>query len=255
MSYQMLEDIDEKSTIFPLRIAFSFLSSAAAFSFMAVLMYIKAGLHQQTYISTLSTIINLVAAYHYYEMLKVRVKDKISPSVEWNMGALRHSDWAVTMPLLVLKLYALINNADHDLLLNSVDLSAFLAAIMILLGAYCRLDLDELVGWDTMTTLYKITGLGCYIGSWTILVLLLIDLTQSYSEVDNNVIVYSFFLVWPCYGVVACVAVWQRQGSTGYPKNVALMKDVVYSGLDIFSKGVFAYYTSSMAFGISVLGS
>lgn len=255
MSYNMLEDIDEKSTIFPLRIAFSFLSSAAALSFVAVLTYIKAGTQHQTYIATLSTIINLVAAYHYYEMLKVRTKDKISTAVEWKMGALRHSDWAVTMPLLVLKLYALINNADHDILLNSVDLSALLAAIMVLLGAYSRLGLDELASWDIMSVTEKIMGVGCYLGSWTILVLLLIDLSQTYAGVDNNAIVYSFFLVWPCYGVVACVAVGMRQGSTGYPKNVALMKDVVYSGLDIFSKGVFAYYTSSMAFGISVLGS
>ena len=106
-----------------------------------------------------------------------------------------------------------------------------------------------------MRDLDKVAGFACYLGSWVILVLLLIDLSQTYSGVDNNAIVYSFFLVWPCYGVVACVSALARQGSTGYPKNVALMKDVVYSGLDVFSKGVFAYYTSSMAFGISVLGS
>ena len=43
MSYTGLEDIDEKSTIYPMRIAFAFLSSATVFSFVAVLSYIKEG--------------------------------------------------------------------------------------------------------------------------------------------------------------------------------------------------------------------
>ena len=177
------------------------------------------------------------------------------------MGALRHSDWAVTMPLLILKLYALINNTDRDLLLSSVDLSALLACVMVLLGAYVRLGLDELAGWTDndprtkLSTLDKGLGIFCYVGSWIILVLLLVDLCITYSEVDNTAVVYSFFLVWPCYGVTACVSAWARQGNTYYPKNVALLKDVIYSGLDVFSKAVFAWYTSSAAFGISVLGS
>jgi len=255
MSYTRLEDIDEKSTIYPLRIAFSFLSAAAVFSFVAVLSYVKAGMPMQSYIASLSTIINLVAAYHYNEMIKVRSNSKISADTEWRMGALRHSDWAVTMPLLVLKLYSLINNPERDLLLNSVDLSALLATVMVLLGAYVRLGLDELAGWSTLTAIEKGLGLVCYVGSWVILVLLLIDLCLTYSEVENSAVVFAFFLVWPCYGVTACVAAWARQGSAYYPKNVALLKDVIYAGLDVFSKATFAWYTSSAAFGVSVLGS
>ena len=255
MSYTRLEDIDEKSTISSLRIAFSFLSAATVFSFVAVLTYVKAGMVQQTYTASLSTIICLVAAYHYNEMLKVRTDAKITAGTEWRMGALRHSDWAVTMPLLVLKLYSLINNPERDLLLNSVDLSALMATVMVLLGAYVRLGLDELAGWNTLTALDKGLGLLCYVGSWVILVLLLIDLCLTYTEVENSAVVFAFFLVWPCYGVTACVSAWARQGSAYYPKNVALLKDVVYAGLDVFSKAVFAWYTSSAAFGVSVLGS
>ena len=36
MSYARLRDMEEKSTIYPLRIAFSFLASAAALSLVAV---------------------------------------------------------------------------------------------------------------------------------------------------------------------------------------------------------------------------
>lgn len=256
LEYERLERIEEKSTIYPLRIAFSFLSSAAVLSFVATLIYLQARMSKQTYIASLSTIINLVAAYHYREMIKVRTKEELSAETEWRIGSLRHSDWAVTMPLLVLKLYALINNPDQELLLRSVDVSALLACIMVLLGAYVRLGLDELAGWKFLTDLEKLLGLACYAGSWAILVLLLIDLCNAYSAVDNTAIMYAFFLVWPCYGVTACMSAWlRRRSSKFYPKNIALVKDVVYSGLDVFSKAVFAWYTSSAAFGVSVLGS
>ena len=255
--YERLERIEEKSTIYPLRIAFSFLGAAAVLSFVAALVYIREDMPKQTYIASLSTIINLVAAYHYNEMIKVRTLQKLSPETEWRIGSLRHSDWAVTMPLLVLKLYALINNADQELILRSVDLSALLACVMVLLGAYVRLGLDEMASWDTMSDYERLLGPICYLLSWAILVLLLIDLCRTYSGVDNTAMVYAFFLVWPCYGITACLAAWARSGrdSISYPKNIGLIKDVVYSGLDVFSKAVFAWYTSSAAFGVSVLGS
>tara|TARA_B100001057_G_scaffold455293_3_gene501716 strand:- start:2048 stop:2821 length:774 start_codon:yes stop_codon:yes gene_type:complete len=257
MSYARLQDIEEKSTIYPLRIAFSFLASSAGLSLVAALTYVQEGTQKQTYVAALSTIINVVAAYHYYEMIKVRSNGKVTIDTEWRMGALRHSDWAVTMPLLVLKLYGMMNSPGQDLLLQSVDLSALLASIMVLLGAYVRLGLDEMASWATMATYQRILGLSCYLASWTILVLLLIDLCNTYSNIDNKAIVYAFFLVWPCYGVVACLAALARSMRKGddYPKNIGLIKDVAYACLDVFSKAVFAWYTSSDAFGVSVLGS
>ena len=256
LEYERLEKIEEKSTIYPLRIAFSFLSAATVFSFVATLIYLQARMLKETYIASLSTVINLVAAYHYYEMIKLRTKEEITSVTEWRIGLLRHSDWAVTMPLLVLKLYAIINNPDQELILRNEDLSALLACIMVLLGAYVRLGLDELAGWRFLTDLQKLLGLLCYGGSWTIVVLLLVDLCNAYSGVNNTAIMYAFFLVWPCYGVTACVSAWlRRKSSKFYPKNIALVKDVVYSGLDVFSKAVFAWYTNSAAFGVSVLGS
>ena len=257
MAYVRLEDIKERVTIFPLRIALSFLSSAAGLSLVAVLVYVKGSMAKQAYVAALSTIINLVAAYHYREMLKVRANEKVTIDSEWKIEALRHSDWAVTMPLLVLKLYALINNPDEELILQSVDLSALLACVMVLLGAYVRLGLDEMADWDTMSAYGRILGLICYLLSWAILVLLLIDLCETYSGVDNAAVVYAFFLVWPCYGLSACLSAWARSvgDADGYPKTIGLTKDVVYCGLDVFSKAVFAWYTSSAAFGVSVLGS
>ena len=68
-SFSRLSDIDEKSTVYVLRIAFSFLSAAALFSLIAVLTYVKAGTPAQTYVAGLSAIINAIAAYHYNEMI------------------------------------------------------------------------------------------------------------------------------------------------------------------------------------------
>jgi bacteriorhodopsin len=258
MSYARLQDIEEKSTIYPLRIAFSFLASAAGLSLVAALTYVQEGMAKQTYVAALSTIINAVAAYHYHEMIKVRSNEKVTNDTEWKMGALRHSDWAVTMPLLVLKLYGMMNSPDQDLILQSVDLSALLASVMVLLGAYVRLGLDEMASTGRpLATYQRILGPFCYLLSWTILVLLLIDLCNTYSSIDNKAIVYTFFLVWPCYGVVACLSALARsmRKADDYPKNVGLVKDVAYACLDVFSKAVFAWYTSSDAFGVSVLGS
>ena len=87
----------------------------------------------------------------------------------------------------------------------------------------------------------------------------LVDLCQAYSGVDNTAMVYAFFLVWPCYGLTHLGACFFRQepdpDENFYPKNLSLTKDVLYAGLDVFSKAVFAWYTSSMAFNKSVLGS
>lgn len=258
-SYSRLKDIDEKSTVVVLRVAFAFLSAATLFSGIAVLRYVKAGTPEQTYIAALSTIINAIAAYHYFEIIKLRTSALITLTTEWRIEVLRHADWAVTMPLLVLKLYALINNPDHDLILRSVDVAALCSTIMVLLGAYVRLGLEEMAGFKRMKVANIAAGVGCYLGSFGLLTLLIIDLFRAYDGVDNTAIVYAFFLVWPCYGAIHLVACYFRQkvnmDEMFYPKELALTKDVLYSGLDVFSKAVFAWYTSSMAFNKSVLGS
>ena len=81
----------------------------------------------------------------------MRVSEVISRGSEWKIDALRHGDWIVTMPLLVLKLHALVGgNSDHDTILHTVDLAAFIAALMIACGAFARLGYDELHNWGEM---------------------------------------------------------------------------------------------------------
>jgi len=256
-TYVRLGYIDPKATVFVLRVAFAFLAAASLFALVATLVYVNAANSAATYVAALSTIINAVAAWHYNEIVKVRLGKPISIESEWTIDVLRHSDWAVTMPLLILKLYALINNPEHDLLLGSVDVSALCACLMILLGAYSRLGLDELANYEGLSRFGFLVGIASYAGSVTFLVLLLIDLVNAYSGVENTTLVFAFFLVWPCYALVAFTAVWFRQGVSGstYPKYIALAKDLCFAALDVFSKAVFAWHTCSAAFGVTVLGS
>ncbi len=256
-TYIRIGYVDEKATIFVLRVAFAFLAAASLFSLLAALTYVRSENTAATYVATLSFIINGVAAWHYGEIVKVRVGQAISIESEWAIDALRHSDWAVTMPLLVLKLYALINNPDHNLILGSVDASALCACLMILFGAYSRLGLDELADYEGMSRFDLTIGIVLYAGSVALLVLLLIDLVNAYSGVENTTIFFAFFLVWPCYALVAFTAAFFRQGrdASRYPKYIALAKDLCFATLDVFSKAVFAWHTCSAAFGVQVLGS
>ncbi len=256
-TYVRLGYIDEKATVFLLRVTFAFLAAAALFSLASTLTHVQAGERGPTYIAALSAIINAVAAWHYNEIVKVRVSQAITVDSEWTIDALRHSDWCVTMPLLILKLYALINNPEHDLILGSVDASALCACLMILLGAYSRLGLDELSNYEGLSRFGFLIGIVSYMGSVTFLVLLLIDLVNAYSGVENTTLVFAFFLVWPCYALVAFTAVWFRQSvsNSTYPKYIALAKDLCYAALDVFSKAVFAWHTCSATFGVQVLGS
>jgi len=291
-TYARLGYIDEKATVFVLRVAFAFLAAASLFALVATLTHIKVANTAATYVTALSAIINAVAAWHYNEIVKVRAGQPITVDSEWMIDALRcvakhprlqppsptpaskprppphgprplengrrHSDWAVTMPMLVLKLYALINNPEHDLLLGSVDVSALCATLMILLGAYSRLGLDELYNYKGMSRVGFAVGILAYLGSVALLVLLLVDLANAYSGVENaTTLVFAFFLVWPGYALVTFVAIWFRQSAITerYPKDIALAKDVCFAALDVFSKAVFAWHSCSAAFGVQVLGS
>ena len=259
-SYESLGDVKEKGTVFVLRSAYAFLLATALFCAATTLYYINAGSTQGTYLAALSAIINGVAAWHYYEIVKVRMGEAISKGSEWKIDALRHGDWVVTMPLLVLKLHALLGNgSDHDTILDGVDLAAFISALMIALGAIARLGYDEMRGfwYGDMDGYDKIVGVVLYLGSIACLVLLLIDLFNLYSGFDTPTVVYAFFLVWPAYAVIALLACLIRQFTdpNEYPRFVALAKDVSFASLDIFSKAVFGWHTCSQAFGYHILGS
>lgn len=157
------------------------------------------------------------------------------------------------MPILVLKLYAFINNPDQELILGSVNLSAFVAMLMVVLGAASRLSFDEAFnfnskhgGWRERVMIFL------NLTSTVLLILLLVDLVRSCATMNMDPIVYAFFLVWPFYAITAFASI-AFVSSLKDEKLIViyLLKDVVYSVLDLFSKAMFAWHTSSAAFGVA----
>ena len=88
-TYARIGYIDEKATVFVLRVAFAFLSAASLFALVATLTYIKAANTAATYVVSISAIINAVAAWHYNEIVKVRTGQPITIDSEWKIDALR----------------------------------------------------------------------------------------------------------------------------------------------------------------------
>ena len=237
---------------FFLRACFAFLVGGAVLSTFAALAAIGAG--GSAYSSALSVAICIVAALHYYEILKLRDRQP-SVSVEMQVDALRHGDWVITMPLLVLKFYAVIRVpfSAYDSIFSSADVAAVASVLMIVLGAFVRLGLDELSGWKRMTRESLFVGLLAYGLSCVCLVLLLVDISRAASGHADRPILDSLLFVWVGYPLVAFFASMRRYSddqTTPYDLNLSLTKDIAYSCLDVYAKGVFALYSASTVFGV-----
>ena len=183
---------------FFVRACFAFLVGGAIVSTFAALAAIGAG--GSAYSSALSVAICIVAALHYYEILKLRDRQP-TVSVEMQVDALRHGDWVITMPLLVLKFYAVISVpfSAYDSIFSSADVAAIASVLMIVLGAFVRLGLDELSGWKRLTRESLFVGLLAYALSSVCLVLLLVDISRAASGHRDRAILDSLLFVWVGY--------------------------------------------------------
>ena len=65
-TYVRLGYIDEKATIFVLRVTFAFLASASLFALVATLTYVRAANTAATYVAALSAIIKVMEACYMY---------------------------------------------------------------------------------------------------------------------------------------------------------------------------------------------
>lgn len=243
--------------IFVLRVTMGFMLAAALLSTAALLAYVEAPINVKgAYTTGLSIIITLVAAYHYRAIIQTRLNSGMSNrDEEIAVDGLRHSDWFVTLPLLVLKLYSIINNPGQDLILDNAEFSALVAMAMILLGAVARLTLDWGLSIGEMRGVQRTLLVGCYLVSCVFLVLLLIDLSNAQSGSDAPSLIWSFFLVWTFYPVVAIGSLFVRSTSSAESEWLSAFKDTSYAALDFWSKAVFAWWTASTALGVRFLDS
>ena len=245
-----------------LRVAVFLQVSAMMLSLAALLTYVRHENVAGAYTAGLSAIITFVAAYHYHAILKVRTQPTIGKDgvvlserdEELEVDGLRHSDWLVTLPLLVLKLYAVINNPTQDLFFNNAELSAFMAMLMVIFGAIARLALDWGLPYSDMADCQRISVFLCYIVSIALLSVLLIDLSHATSGSAASSIVWSFYLVWIGYPIIAIGSFFARSRVDSNSAWLSFWKDLAYVFLDTWSKAVFAWWTASRCFGINFLG-
>lgn len=259
--------IDNDVTLFPeynydrlgqrffVRTAFAFLAAAGAFALLAALVAIKLGHVSDAYTQALSVTICSVAAYHYREIGIVR-KQEVSVLSELEADALRYTDWILTMPLLTLKFYAIIDHQmDYDSIFESPQIAAVASVLMVVLGSFVRLGLDELSGWRRLSATARIVGMCCWVFSCICLVLLLIDIGRAAATHRDHHLLLSFLFVWVGYPIVTFVSsVWRHldEPDTPYDRRLSIVKDAAFSCLDIYAKGVFAWWSASKVFGVVV---
>jgi bacteriorhodopsin len=259
---------------FVVRAVGSFLTATAMLSVLAFFAAVPGGDSSKIFLTALSVVINAVAAVHYSWLAKIRnfegsrwkllndAGKTFSPLAAWDtkdaigvelmIDAIRHSDWAITMPFLVFKLYALINNSTDSPIFESVEAAAAVSVVMILLGAFARLGTDDMSPEHLPTIRYL--GFGAYAVSMLCLVLLLIDLGVTGGKVSEGYLLRSFFFIWIGYPVVAFVGVAYRLWfpKHGVTETLSLFKDAGFGLLDCYSKGVFALWTCWTVFGQSL---
>tara|TARA_B110000858_G_C17582052_1_gene371699 strand:- start:32 stop:499 length:468 start_codon:yes stop_codon:yes gene_type:complete len=136
----------------------------------------------------------------------------------------------------------------------SVTVGIVLIQLMVALGAYTRLGVDELappsiVGGDMLV---RASGLVAFIVAWILMVLVLLNLLMDSEATDrSNGYVWVFSLPWIGYGIVSLIAIIVRQFyKEGYPEWLGIFKDVAFAALDQWSKGVFAFYVVTGALGV-----
>ena len=259
--------IDDRVSLFPeynherlgqrflVRTTFAFLAAGCALAFLAALTAIKMGRIADTYVQSLSVVICFVAAYHYYEIAKIRMGET-SVKMEFQADALRYGDWAVTMPFLTLKFYAIINSpvTAYNSIFANAEIAAVASVLMIVLGSFVRLGLDELSGWRRLSATARIIGMCCWVLSCVCLLLLLIDIGRAAATHRDHHLLLSFLFVWVGYPIVAFVSsVWRHldEADTQYDSRLSIVKDAAFCCLDIYAKGVFAVYSSSTVFGVT----
>ena len=240
---------------FFVRTTFALLAAAGALAFLAALTAVRMGQIADAYVQSLSVIICFVAAYHYYEIAKVRMGDT-SVKTEFHADALRYGDWVVTMPFLTLKFYALINSpvTAYDSIFANAEIAAVASVLMVVLGSFVRLGLDELSGWRRLSATARIIGMCCWVLSCICLLLLLIDIGRAAATHKDHHLLLSFLFVWVGYPIVAFVSsVWRHldEADTPYDSRLSIVKDASFCCLDIYAKGVFAVNSGSTVFGVA----
>ena len=224
----------------------------------------------------MATAVNMVAFYHYMKLTAIREQTAtrltLAKPGDVPMGqatelkiawldmaadAVRYSDWAVTLPGLLIELHLLIPDVDPKFF--GIPWSCVLIVAVVLLGAYTRFGTDELVPIaktqrnSLADGFARISGLVAFVLASVALFLILYNLLANINDATDptNGWIFVFSLSWVAYGVVALIAIVVRQfwSDAGYPETLSVFKDCSYGALDILAKAVFGIYVGCYVLG------
>jgi len=264
-----------------------------AASMLSLFGFLSSNTADTKFLEAVSATVCLIAAWHYREMASIRTccvgtrrakpdpNDQVDVSAvcELNVDALRYGDWTVTLPLLVVELYAIVGRSyngefggegkSYDGLWLTPIGAGVLAAVMILLGAFVRLGLDDmsdLIGTrsdDNHTGCWVLTlGLVPLAGSIVILGVLIADLNHAAEGLPDSTLLFSFFWIWIGYPIIYIVSLCVRlclvyssdtSDKADYralhvPEGISIFKDVGYGLLDVWSKAFLSFWVFHSAF-------
>jgi len=282
------------------RVAFAKLSATGVLS---ALVAISASDREAAFSCALAAAVNSVAAVHYHYILRIRAQDLPSGLLQFSSGrnlkgewvgdedkdyddaklflqemavdGLRHSDWAVTLPLMVLDLYRLTDHATQGAT-SWMDqyLAAALMPVMVLLGVMYRFYANELRGNEehSVDGLQVLVGVVGFVGSCVVFGLVvsgILDpienelcvgredaasdgrcpITDTKLKYDRDAVRILTY-VWIGYPIVSIISrvMIKTYGKPSESQNCltyaqySLFKDASYAVLDVVSKGGLALY-------------
>ena len=186
---------------------------------------------------------------------------------EMYVDGLRHSDWAITLVLMLLHLHTIAHDVrGKEPPLFSREVAATLQPVLVALGAVGRFFANELRkdrhGWRPPAWLYALT-ISCYLAAFGIFCATTYNLLSqagapgelpadaSQRQRSDATAIWFVGLVQVGYPLVTAMQItWLQVSDHGdagdtYPALLSFLKDLLYGTLDVATKGGLALYTAA----------
>ena len=203
------------------------------------------GSYTASYSCALAAAVNLIAAYHYYAIYKIRARELERgcncAEADDEADLIRHTDWCLTLPLMVLDLYRLSEGATGSVesWMND-NVAALLAFLMVILGVIYRFS--DILYLEVPSFVFSCVIFGVVLHAITSPVLgescdnRVLDLDSC--QRDRYAILL-FTYAWIGYPIVALLSSSRFWSNA---ERLSFSKDAAYAFLDIVSKGGLAFY-------------
>tara|TARA_B100001094_G_scaffold329600_2_gene392704 strand:- start:1695 stop:2516 length:822 start_codon:yes stop_codon:yes gene_type:complete len=203
------------------------------------------GAYTSRYSCALAASVNFIATYHYYAIYKLRARELERgcnyPEDDNDADLIRHTDWCLTLPLMVIDLYRLSDavTGSSESWMND-NVAALLAFLMIVLGVIYRFS--DILYLEVPSFVFSCIIFGFVVHAITAPVF---GESCDKRELDSDnckgdryaVLVFTY--VWIGYPIAALLSssrIWSNA------ERLSFSKDVAYAFLDIVSKAGLAFY-------------